>query len=78
MRSFSLVVFSFLLAASGGALAASDDAAGEDYAIDSYEQSLKAYQLCAARNAAKPQNCSGLARLIEADKKRFERDWSAF
>lgn len=48
-------------------------AANEEYAVGSYEQSLEAYQLCARQNAADPQKCSALARVIEADKQRYDK-----
>ena len=48
-------------------------AASEEYAVDSYGQSLEAYQLCARENADDPQKCSALARVIDADKKRYEK-----
>lgn len=44
-----------------------------EYAIDSYEQSLQAYQLCTQQNAGDPQKCGALARVIEADKKRYDK-----
>ncbi|GLI92722.1 hypothetical protein [Methylocystis echinoides] len=49
------------------------EAANREYAVDSYEQSLQAYQLCAERNAGDPQKCSALSRVIEADRKRYEK-----
>ncbi|PPD42972.1 MAG: hypothetical protein CTY15_11370 [Methylocystis sp.] len=52
---------------------AAKEAATQEYAVGSYEQSLEAYQLCAARNADDPQKCSALARVIDADKKRYEK-----
>lgn len=48
-------------------------AANEEYAVNSYEQSLEAYQLCARQNANDPQKCSALARVIEADKQRYDK-----
>ncbi|WP_036285093.1 hypothetical protein [Methylocystis sp. ATCC 49242] len=78
MRFLLLAAFSFAFIGGGNALAADDETAKEDYALEAYEQSLKAYQLCAARNSANPQNCSALARVIEADKKRFEMNNSGF
>ncbi len=52
---------------------AARQAATEEYAVGSYEQSLEAYQLCAAQNADNSQKCSALARVIEADRKRYEK-----
>jgi hypothetical protein len=52
----------------------SAQSAREEYAVGSYEQSLGAYQICAAQNAADPQKCSALARVIEADRKRYEKE----
>lgn len=47
--------------------------ANREYAVGSYEQSLEAYQLCAAHHPDAPQKCSALSRVIEADKKRYEK-----
>jgi hypothetical protein len=44
-----------------------------EYAIDAYEQSQEAYQLCLRQNAGDPQKCSALLRVIEADKKRYDK-----
>jgi hypothetical protein len=49
------------------------EAANEEYALDSYEQSVAAYQLCASQNPKEPEKCHALARVLEADKKRFDR-----
>ncbi|QGM98407.1 hypothetical protein [Methylocystis parvus] len=48
--------------------------AEQEYAVGSYEQSLKAYQLCSAQNRDEPEKCGALARVMEADKKRYERE----
>jgi hypothetical protein len=50
-------------------------ASDQEYVIGSYEQSLKAYQLCAARNPDDPEKCSALSRVMEADKKRYEKEY---
>jgi hypothetical protein len=44
-----------------------------EYAIDSYEQSQEAYQLCVRQNPGDPQKCGALLRVIEADKKRYDK-----
>jgi hypothetical protein len=44
-----------------------------EYAIDSYEQSQEAYQLCTRQNPDNPQKCGALLRVIEADKKRYDK-----
>lgn len=49
-------------------------AVDQEYAIGSYEQSLKAYQLCAEQNSGDPDKCSALARVMEADRKRYEKE----
>jgi hypothetical protein len=49
------------------------EAANEEYAVDSYEQSVAAYQLCAAENKGDPDKCSALARVLEADRKRYDK-----
>ncbi|HEY8163898.1 MAG: hypothetical protein ACR650_05315 [Methylocystis sp.] len=46
--------------------------ANAEYAVQSYEQSLAAYQICVAQNANDPERCAALARVIEADKRRYE------
>lgn len=46
--------------------------ANAQYAADSYEQSHSAYQICIAQNANDPEKCEALARVMEADKKRYE------
>lgn len=72
MRHFLLLPFAAALAGCNSAQGVTQ-AATEEYAVGSYEQSLEAYQLCAARNADDPQKCSALARVIEADRKRYEK-----
>ncbi len=72
MRYLGLAALMFGLAACNGAQSAKD-AANREYAVGSYEQSLEAYQLCAEHNPNDPQKCSALSRVIEADKKRYEK-----
>jgi hypothetical protein len=68
---FSLTVLS--LAGCSGGNQTAKVAANREFAVESYEQSLGAYQLCQERNAGDPQKCSALARVLEADRKRFEK-----
>lgn len=49
------------------------DAVNREYAVSSYEQSLEAYQICVAQNPNDQQKCSALARVIDADRKRYEK-----
>lgn len=72
MRYLRLAALTLALAGCNSAQSARQ-AASEEYAVDAYEQSLQAYQLCAQQNAADPQKCSALARVIDADKKRYEK-----
>jgi hypothetical protein len=72
MRCLRLAALTLALAGCNSAQSARQ-AANEEYAVDSYEQSLQAYQLCARQNADDPQKCSALARVIEADRKRYEK-----
>jgi hypothetical protein len=72
MRRLLLVAFPIALASCSSAQGAKETAKRE-YAVESYEQSLAAYQLCIAKNAAEPQKCGALAHVLEADKKRFEK-----
>ncbi len=72
MRYLSLAVLALALGGCNSAQNA-QQATNEEYAVGSYEQSLEAYQLCARQNAAAPQKCSALARVIEADKQRYEK-----
>jgi hypothetical protein len=51
-----------------------NDAANKEYATDSYQQSLEAYRICAAQNPNDPQKCDALSRVVEADKKRYEKN----
>jgi hypothetical protein len=71
MRRLFLIASLIGLAACNSAPGAKDAASGE-YAVQSYEQSLAAYQICAAQNTSDPDRCAALARVIEADKKRYE------
>lgn len=72
MYRLSLAILA--LALSGcNSLQNAQQAANEEYAVDSYEQSLEAYQLCARQNSGDPQKCSALARVIEADKRRYDK-----
>lgn len=72
MRYMLLLI---LLGAAAGcnSVPGSKQAANEEYAVDSYEQSLAAYQLCASQHADEPSACGALARVMEADKKRYEK-----
>lgn len=72
MRHFWLAALALTLAGCNS-LQNPQQAANEEYAVDSYEQSLEAYQLCARQNAGDPQKCSALARVIEADKRRYDK-----
>lgn len=72
MRYPVLAVLFVALSGCNGVQAAKN-AANEEYAVGSYEQSLAAYQICAAQNTDDPQKCSALARVIEADRKRYEK-----
>lgn len=47
----------------------------QEYVVDSYEQSLKAYQLCMGQHSREPEKCGALARVMETDKKRYESDY---
>lgn len=72
MRYLRLAALALVLAGCNSVQTAKQ-AANEEYAVGSYEQSLEAYQLCAQQNANDPQKCSALARVIEADKKRYDK-----
>lgn len=71
-RAILVLLAAASLAACNSAKVAKQEAA-EDYAVTSYEQSLAAYQLCAKSNADDPQKCSALARVMEADKARYDK-----
>ncbi|WP_424361841.1 hypothetical protein [Methylocystis parvus] len=49
-------------------------AAEQEYAVGSYEQSMRAYQICAEQNPGDPEKCSALSRMMEADRKRYDKD----
>jgi hypothetical protein len=72
MRYLGLGALILALSACNSAQSAKD-AATREYAVGSYEQSLEAYQLCAEHNRNEPEKCSALSRVIEADKKRYEK-----
>lgn len=72
MRYLCLVALAVALSACNSAQTVKDSA-NREYAVNSYEQSLEAYQLCAERNKSEPQKCSALSRVIEADKKRYDK-----
>lgn len=72
MRYLSLSALMLALSACNGAQSVKD-AANREYAVDSYEQSLQAYQLCSEQNTNDPQKCSAISRVIEADRKRYEK-----
>jgi hypothetical protein len=71
MRRLFLFVSVIGLAACNSAGGVKDTGNGE-YSVQSYEQSLAAYQICAAQNTSDPERCAALTRVIEADKKRYE------
>ena len=74
MRYLRVVVALSPLALSAcNSMQAGRDAANREYAVGSYEQSLEAYQICAEQNPGDQQKCSALARIIEADRKRYEK-----
>jgi hypothetical protein len=50
------------------------DAANQEYAADSFQQSLEAYNICVKENPNDQQKCGALARVLEADKKRYEKN----
>lgn len=72
MRYLGLAALILALSACNSAQSAKD-AATREYAVGSYEQSLEAYQLCVAHNPNDQQKCSALSRVIDADKKRYEK-----
>jgi hypothetical protein len=71
MRYLAIALI-FALSACNSAQSAKE-ASNREYAVESYEQSLQAYQLCAERYPNEPQRCAALSRVIEADKKRYEK-----
>jgi hypothetical protein len=73
MRHLRAIAAMIGLSACNSAQSAKKEAE-QEYAVGSYEQSLKAYQLCSAENKAEPEKCSALARVLEADKKRYEKE----
>lgn len=73
MRHFSVIIVLAGLAGCNSAQSAKKEAE-QEYAVSSYEQSLKAYQLCAEQNRDDPEKCSALARVMEADRKRYDRE----
>jgi len=73
MRLTSIIAFSIGLASCNSTPASKREAVTEEYVVGSYEQSLKAYQLCAAQNPDDLNKCSGLGRVMEADKRRYEK-----
>ncbi len=63
-----------MLAAAGcNSAQSAKDRANREYAVNSYEQSLEAYQLCVEQNRNDQQKCSALSRIIDADRKRYEK-----
>lgn len=72
MRYMGVAVLMLALAGCNSAQGARE-AANREYAVDSYEQSLQAYQLCVEQNPGDQQKCSAVARLIDADRKRYEK-----
>jgi hypothetical protein len=72
MRYLRLAALTLTLAGCNSAQTA-QQVSNAEYAIDSYEQSVEAYQLCIRQNADDPQKCGALARVIEADKKRYDK-----
>jgi hypothetical protein len=77
MRGWFLIVGLIGLAGCNSAQSAKREA-DQEYAVGSYEQSLKAYQLCVAQSGDDPEKCSALARVMEADKRRFEKESRGF
>jgi hypothetical protein len=73
MHRALFIIAAPLLAGCGGGGQVAKTVANRDFAVASYEQSLAAYQICAERNAGDSQKCSALARVLEADRKRFEK-----
>ncbi len=72
MRYLGVAVLMLALSGCNSAKSAKD-VANREYAVNSYEQSLEAYQLCVAQNPNDQQKCSALARVIDADRKRYEK-----
>jgi hypothetical protein len=72
MRRLIFILLPIMLAGCNS-LHGGKEAANEEYAVDSYEQSVAAYQLCASQNPNNPEKCSALARVLDADKKRYEK-----
>ncbi len=72
MRYLGVAVLMLALSGCNSAQSAKD-AANREYAVNSYEQSLEAYQLCVAQNPNDQQKCSAVARVIDADRKRYEK-----
>lgn len=76
MRNLILIAGLVALAGCNSASSAKK-AAEQEYAIGSYEQSMRAYQLCAEQNPGEPEKCSALSRVMEADRKRYDKDGPA-
>lgn len=72
MRYLGVAIFMLALSGCNSAKSAKESA-NREYAVGSYEQSLQAYQLCAEQNPDNQQKCSALSRVIEADRKRYEK-----
>jgi hypothetical protein len=71
-----LILFIGLIGVAGCNSASTVKKAGDqDYAVGSYEQSIKAYQLCAEQHPADPEKCSALSRVMEADKNRYDKEY---
>jgi hypothetical protein len=73
MHRVLFIAAALLLASCGGGNQAAKTVATREFATEAYEQSLSAHQLCVERNGGDSQKCSALARVLEADRKRFEK-----
>ncbi|MEK4034942.1 hypothetical protein WOC76_09030 [Methylocystis sp. IM3] len=72
MRYLGVAVLMLALSGCNSAKSVKDEA-NREYAVNSYEQSLEAYQLCVAQHPNDQQRCSAVARVIDADRKRYEK-----
>ncbi|WP_442754305.1 hypothetical protein ACNHKD_15110 [Methylocystis sp. JAN1] len=77
MRYLILIAGLAALAACNSASNARKEA-DQEYAVGSYEQSMKAYQLCAEQNPGNPEKCSALSRVMDADRKRYDKEAPGF
>jgi hypothetical protein len=72
MRYGILAAALALLSGCNGA-ASMRQAANQEYAVESYEQSLEAYRICKERHPDDPQTCNALAQVIDADRRRYDK-----